>query len=134
MPNQRKKALNPSVVAKPLKQYYSNAVRSEAGPLLWISGQVSLDKNGDLVGKGDCVLQTHQVYQNLKAVLEGVGSSMDNIVKLNTYIVDVEDAKRIRGIKSQYITQDPPGSTLVIVEPLAYPNLLIEMEAVAIIS
>jgi enamine deaminase RidA (YjgF/YER057c/UK114 family) len=59
---------------------------------------------------------------------------MDNIIKLNTYIVDVKDAKRIRGIKSQYIKQDPPGSTLVIVEALAYPNLLIEMEAVAFIA
>jgi 2-iminobutanoate/2-iminopropanoate deaminase len=126
-----RKTVNPVGVHSPVS-HYSQAV--VVGNLVWTAGQIPIDKNGDLVGKGDCVVQTHQVYQNLKAVLEGVGSSMDNIIKLNTYIVDVKDAKRIRGIKSQYIKQDPPGSTLVIVEALAYPNLLIEMEAVAFIA
>ena len=126
-----RKTANPVGVHSPVS-HYSQAV--VVGNLVWTAGQIPIDKNGNLVGKGDCVAQTHQVYQNLKAILEGVGSSMDNIIKLNTYIVDVEDAKRIRGIKSQYIQQDPPGSTLVIVEALAYPNLLIEMEAVAFIS
>ena len=126
-----RKTVNPVNVHTPIS-HYSQAV--VVGNLVWTAGQISIDKNGDLVGKGDCVAQTHQVYQNLKAVLEGVGSGMDKIVKLNTYIADVEDATHIRGIKSQYIKTDPPGSTLVIVEALAYPNLLIEMEAVAFIG
>ena len=123
--------MNPAGVHKPVS-HYSHVVR--VGNLLWVAGQIPIDRDGNVVGKGDCVAQTHQVYQNLRDVLNGAGSGMDKIVKLNTFIVDVEDAARIRGIKGQYIKEDPPASTLVIVEALAYPDLLIEMEAVAFVE
>ncbi len=121
--------INPSGVHKPVS-HYSHAVK--VGDLVWITGQIAIDKDGNVVGKGDCVAQTHQVYQNLRIVLNGIGSGMDKIVKLNTYVVNVEDVEKIRDIKSQYIEKDPPASTLVVVKALAYPDLLIEMEAVAV--
>ncbi len=126
-----RKVINPPTVHKPVS-HYSHAV--VVGNMVWVTGQIAIDKNGNTVGKGDCVAQAHQVYQNLRDVLQGVGSGMDKVVKLNTYIVDVEDAARIRGIKSQYIKKDPPASTMVIVKALAYPDLLIEMEAVAVVG
>ena len=126
-----RRIINPPTVHKPVS-HYSHAV--VVGDLVWVTGQISVDRKGNTVGKGDCLAQAHQVYHNLRDVLQGVGSGMDKIVKLNTYIVKVDDAARIRGIKAQYIKSDPPASTMVIVKALAYPDLLIEMEAVAVVG
>ena len=59
-----------------MKKYYSNAVRSDAGPLLWISGQVALDKNGKLVGEGDLRAQAVQVLENIQAILADSGMNI----------------------------------------------------------
>ena len=134
MPNQRKKALNPSVVAKPLKQYYSNAVRSEAGPLLWISGQVSLDKNGDLIGKGDLRAQAIQVLENIKGILADSGAEMEDIVKVTVYVTDIRAFNDIADIREDYFPMFGPASVICEVSALAWPEFEIEIEAVAVVS
>ena len=65
MANERKSAINPNSVLAPLKPYYSNCVRVESGPLLFISGQVALDADGKLVGEGDLRAQAVQVLENI---------------------------------------------------------------------
>ena len=134
MRNPRKTALNPEAVAAPLKQYYSNAVRSEAGPLLWISGQVSLDAQGKLVGKDDLRAQAVQVLENIKRILEDSSASMDDIVKVTVYVTDITAFNSIADIREKYFPIFGPASVICEVSALAWPEFLIEIEAVAIVS
>ncbi|MEK9683794.1 MAG: RidA family protein [Rhodospirillaceae bacterium] len=134
MSNPRKIAKNPSAVAVPLKKYYSNAVKSEAGPLLWISGQVALDKDGKLVGKGDLRQQAVQVLENIKAILSDSGATMDDIVKVTVYVTDIGAFNEIADIREQYFPSDGPSSVICEVSALAWPEFMIEIEAVAVVD
>jgi len=132
MANPRKNVSNPSTVAQPLKQYYSNAVRSEAGPLLWISGQVALDKDGKLVGEGDLRAQAVQVLENIKAILESNFATMDDIVKVTVYVTDIAAFNDIADIRDKYFPRNGPSSVICEVSALAWPEFMIEIEAVAV--
>ena len=134
MTNPRKTTLNPETVAAPLKQYYSNAVRSEAGPLLWISGQVSLDTEGALVGKDDLRAQAVQVLENIKSILEGSAATMDDLVKVTVYVTDISAFNSITDIREKYFPIFGPASVICEVSALAWPEFLIEIEAVAVVS
>jgi len=134
MTNPRKTILNPETVAAPLKQYYSNAVKSEAGPLLWISGQVSLDAQGALVGKDDLRTQAVQVLENIKGILEDSAATMDDIVKVTVYVTDITAFNSITDIREKYFPVFGPASVICEVSALAWPEFLIEIEAVAVVS
>ncbi len=134
MSGNRKTAINPESVAVPLKKYYSNAVRSEAGPLLWISGQVALDREGKLVGEGDLRAQAVQVLENIKAILVDGGASMNDIVKVTVYVTDIRAFNDITDIREQYFPADGPASVICEVSALAWPEFMIEIEAVAVVD
>ncbi len=134
MSNPRKKAMNPDVVAVPLKPYYSNCVRSDAGPLLWISGQVALDREGKMVGEGDLRAQAVQVLENIKAILAHSDATMDDIVKVTVYVTDIRAFNDIADIREQYFPKDGPSSVICEVSALAWPEFMIEIEAVAVVS
>ena len=99
-----------------------------------ISGQVALDKQGNLVGKDDMSIQAGQVFLNIKSILDELRGSMGDIVKLGFYTTDVSQIQAIRAARDKYINvNNPPTSTLVQVSGLFRPDLLIEVEATAII-
>ena len=133
MANSRKAALNPAAVAAPLKPYYSNCVRSEAGPLLWISGQVALDRDGRLVGEGDLRAQAVQVLENIKAILADSGAGMEDIVKVTVYVTDIRAFHDIADIRERYFPKNGPASVICEVSALAWPEFMIEIEAVAVV-
>ena len=133
MTNPRKTAINPDAVAVPLKPYYSNCVRSDAGPLLWISGQVALDKDGKLLGEGDLRAQAVQVLENIKAILADSDASMDDIVKVTVYVTDIRAFNDIADIREKYFPKDGPSSVICEVSALAWPEFMIEIEAVAVV-
>ena len=133
MANPRKTAMNPDAVAVPLKPYYSNCVRSESGPLLWISGQVALDRAGKLVGKGDLRAQAVQVLENIKAILADSDATMDDIVKVTVYVTDIRAFNDIADIRERYFPKDGPASVICEVSALAWPDFMIEIEAVAVV-
>ena len=133
MANPRKKAMNPEAVATPLKPYYSNCVRSDAGPLLWISGQVALDAKGRLVGEGDLRAQAVQVLENIKAILADSNATMDDIVKVTVYVTDIRAFNDIADIRERYFPQNGPSSVICEVSALAWPEFMIEIEAVAVV-
>jgi len=133
MANPRKTAIDPDAVAVPLKPYYSNCVRSDAGPLLWISGQVALDADGKLVGKGDLRAQAVQVLENIKAILAGSNAAMDDIVKVTVYVTDIRAFNDIADIRERYFPKDGPSSVICEVSALAWPEFMIEIEAVAVV-
>jgi reactive intermediate/imine deaminase len=133
MASPRKTAINPKGVAIPLKQYYSNCVRSDAGPLLWISGQVALDADGRLVGEGDLRAQAVQVLENIKAILDNSHATMDDIVKVTVYVTDIRAFNDIADIREKYFPKNGPSSVICEVSALAWPEFMIEIEAVAVV-
>jgi 2-iminobutanoate/2-iminopropanoate deaminase len=110
---------------------YSHGIVAEGGRLLFIAGQTAVDKDGNVVGKGDIEAQTRQVYENLKAVLEEAGASFNNLVMTTTYIVDRKYREGYNKVRMQYYKQHSPTSTLVIITGLAHPDYLIEINAIA---
>jgi enamine deaminase RidA (YjgF/YER057c/UK114 family) len=109
---------------------YTHIVVVQPGRIAYISGQVALNAAGELVGEGDIVAQTRQVFENIAAALKSLGTDFGSVVKLNYYAVDVSRLAEIREVRSEYLTSEPPASTFVVVKGLVRPELLIEVEAV----
>jgi len=120
-------------LSKPLG-IYSEAVMAEGKRMLFISGMTARDKEGNIVGKGDMKAQTRQVMENIKAVLEKVGATFDQIVKVSVFITDMSRFKEIHEVRAQYFKKDYPASTMVQVSGLVSPELLIEIEAIAVLG
>lgn len=126
--------INPATVATP--KGYSHAAVVDLGncKMIILSGQVALDKQGNLVGKGDMLKQAEQVFRNIKSILESAGGDMNHIVKLGYFLTDVSQIQTIRDVRDKFInTGNPPASTLVGVSKLFRDDVLIEIEATAVI-
>jgi enamine deaminase RidA (YjgF/YER057c/UK114 family) len=98
---------------------------------------VPTNANGEIVGKGDLKVQVKQVYENLKLCLAAAGATFENVVKMNTYVVNYkpEYVTTIREVRSGYLSsKNPPASTLAGVQALYHPDVMIEIEAIAIIN
>ncbi len=126
--------VNPETVAPPVGSY-SHAVTLDVGDatLIFVSGQIALDRAGQFVGAGDMARQAEQVFENIKAILEANGAAMNDVVKVNTYLTDVSQRPALAEVRARYFTGDPPASTLVEVSRLALEGLLIEVEVTAAI-
>lgn len=122
---------NPASVAPPMKPHYSNSIRTESGPLLFIAGQVALDADGKLVGDGDMRAQATQVLENIRAIVEANGGAMADIAQVTVYVRDIEAFNSISDIRERYFPSDGPASAIVEVSALAWPEFLIEIAAVA---
>ena len=95
---------NPSSIHKPTG--YSHVVETTSNKTIYISGQVALDKDGNLVGENDLRLQARQVFENLKNALESFGASFDNLVKLTYFLVDMSQIQFVRDVRDSYISAD----------------------------
>ena len=104
---------------------------AKAGDTVYIAGQIALNAGGNLVGKGDAEAQTHQVYANLQAILEELGGSLEDIVKLTTYLTDRSHLEAFRRVRNRFFRDPFPPNTLLFVSGLAHPDYLVEIEAVA---
>lgn len=125
--------INPSGVSKP--NAYTHVVAAE-GKIVFVSGQIALDGNGNLVGAGDLAKQGEQVFENLKTCLASVGATFANVTKFTTFVVNYkpEDRAIIGALRQKYIpAENPPASTLVGVQALATPDFLIEIECTAVL-
>lgn len=126
--------VNPTTVAPP--KGYSQAAVVDLGTckILILSGQVPLDMQGNLVGKDDLEKQAEQVFRNIKAIVTDAGGTMDDVVRLGFYLTDLTKLAAVRTIRDRYVnTKTPPASTLVQVAKLYRDDVMIEVEATAII-
>jgi reactive intermediate/imine deaminase len=113
---------------------YSQAVSVGNGRLIYVAGQVALDPSGKLVGPGDFRAQAEQTFENLKATLAASGATFQNVVKLNSYFVDIKHVPVFREVRDKYINAaHPPVSTAVEVRRLVREEWLLEVEAIAVI-
>jgi enamine deaminase RidA (YjgF/YER057c/UK114 family) len=115
---------------------YSHVAEVANGKIVYIAGQVALDREGQPVAQGDFRGQVRQVFANLNEAVKSAGGSFADVIKLNYYCVDRVDRSLLTALREerdQYVnTQTPPVSTLVFVRDLVGPEWLIEVEAVAV--
>ena len=114
-----------------------NFIMSQAnqiGNAVYVSGQVALDPEGKVVGKGDMKAQTRQALENIQAILQAAGASLQDVVKITVFLTDISRLMETHEVRAEYFPDPPPASTAVEVKALAFPDLLIEIEAVAIKS
>ena len=111
----------------------SHGIKTPAGNMVFVSGQVARNAQGELVGKGDVKAQTRQVLENVKAVLETAGATMDDVVKVTVFVTNVEDHyTAIHEARAEFWQTDFPASTMVEVSSLVSKDMLIEIEAIAV--
>jgi reactive intermediate/imine deaminase len=127
-----KEAINPEGLPAPVGPY-SNVVTTPPGKLVFVAGQVALDAGGNIVGAGDIVAQTRQVMENIRLALEAAGATFADVVKIVNYITDVNEFSKMAAVRREYLREPHPTSTLVEVQALMFPELMIEIEAMAVI-
>ena len=103
----------------------------QVGEFLFVSGHASTDASGNLVGLGDCEVQTRQVMSNIRTVLEAAGGSMADVIKITCFLTDVADYAAYGKVRIETFPNAPPASSTVIVAGLVRPEFLVEVEAVA---
>lgn len=108
---------------------YSRAVR--AGPEVHVSGTTATD-DGDVVGKDDPYEQTKQALQNVERALEATDASLEDVVRTRMYVTDIDEWEAIGDAHGDVFDDIRPATSMVEVNQLIHPDLLIEIEAVAI--
>ena len=123
---------NPSSLGQP--GGYHHVVKD--GKTVYLAGQVARDKDGKTVGAGDAEAQAEQVFRNIQTALESVGSDLNHILKMTTFMTRRGDFSAYRAARGKFLTDDAalPASTLILCSGLADPDFLIEIEVVATIS
>lgn len=127
---------NPTTIHKP--NGYSHVAEIASGKIVYIAGQVALNRDGQLVGKDDFAAQVEQVFANVGEALKSAGGSFADLVKLNFFCAERVDRGQlavVRSTRDRYVnTQAPPVSTFVFVSSLVNPDWMIELEAVAVVN
>ena len=103
----------------------------KVGEVLYISGQIALDPSGALVGAGDMKSQSQRVFGNIEAVLKMAGGTLENVVKITAYLTDMSRYGEYNEVRGRFLKNHRPASTTVQVVALAFPGLLVEVEAIA---
>ena len=114
---------------------YSHVVSVPAGRrLIYVSGQLARNGQGEIVGPKDMRAQIRQVGENLKRALAAAGAGLGDLVKTTTYVTDIDEFFKHVDVRHEYLGAALPGSTTVEVRRLSHPELMVEIEAVASIA
>lgn len=113
---------------------YSHGVKIDIGDseMIFVTGQIALDKDGNVVAPDDIVKQTEFVFKNIQAILQEGGASLDDVVKAVIYVTDISKFKDISAIRNKYFTISKPVSTLVEISRTVKDGCDIEIEVIAI--
>lgn len=115
---------------------FSQVTTARGGKLVFVSGQLSWDEKGKPLFSGDLEAQTRKAYENMKLALAAAGARMDDVVKYTLYVknLDSEKWKLISKVRSEFLSKErPPASTMIGVTGLVLEELLIEIEAYAMV-
>jgi enamine deaminase RidA (YjgF/YER057c/UK114 family) len=117
----------------PWEQEYGYSQAVKVGDTIYVSGQISHDETGEIVGAGDVEAQIRQAYVNIKKLLAEYGASLENIVDETWFVTDIEAADAVGGGLRKEIYSGIPVTALTVVQigRLAFPELLIEIKCVA---
>ncbi len=121
--------LNPPSIAKPVGTYSHGVVAPAAGEWLYIAGQVGIHPDGST--PQGIAAQTEAAWSNLVAILAQAGMDVDCLVKVTTFMTRADDITAMAGVRSRFLGDARPASTLLIIQALARAEWLVEVEAVA---
>ena len=124
-----RRVINPTSLPEP--GLFSQGLR--VGDTLYISGQLPLDANRNLVGPDDIITQTECVFGYIRSILEAEGAGLQHLVKLNIYLTRMQDYEGFKLARSRILNPPYPVSTLVEVKGLGGPGALLEVEGVALL-
>lgn len=115
----------------PLKPYRI-APGWRVGDLLFLSGQAAIDSSGAIIGEGDFDAQLAQIFANIDTVLAAGGSDRSRIVKVTIYLTDMANFPAIVDARGRYFKEPWPADTIVEVKSLALPQLMVEIDVIAV--
>ena len=102
------------------------------GDLIFVSGQAAVSEQGEIVGVGDFGAQARQAVRNLESVLTAAGSSLDQVIKVTIFVTDMSYFSEVVELRREVFSEPYPADTICEVRSLAYPELMFEIEAVAL--
>jgi enamine deaminase RidA (YjgF/YER057c/UK114 family) len=122
--------------APPVQGMYSHVARMAPGELAFIAGQVAIDAKGNIVGVGDLAAQVNQVFENLGKILKDLGADFEQVVQFTTYLTSADSIPTWMSARSALFPKLFPGgmyppNTLLVIDRLVRPELLLEVEAIA---
>ena len=129
----KKKFLNPDNAAE-IMGSYSHGISVSFGDsnMIFVTGQIAMDKNGFAVAPGDIEVQTKYVFEAIQNILNSDGASLDDVVKAVIYVRNIEDFSKISPIRNNYFAKSKPASTLVEISATVKEGCDIEIEVIAI--
>lgn len=123
---------DPATLKNVRSNIYHHYIRiDDPKTLIFLSGQLSRDGDGNLVGRGDMAEQTRQAIRNMETVLKEAGGTLEDIVSIVVYTTDIREFREIVAARMEFFKKSLPTSTIVEVNHLADPGLLIEFQAIA---
>jgi len=128
-----KQQITSSKLRKPNGHFSQATAIAASGKMVFISGMTARKADGSIAGLGDVSEQTRQVCENVKAAVEEAGGTLDDIVRVDVYVRNMEHFEAIHKVRREYFTGIAPASTMVEVCKFTSPDYLIEMNAIAVL-
>jgi 2-iminobutanoate/2-iminopropanoate deaminase len=129
-----KKQLHTAQLSAPSGHFSQGVIAPASGRMVFISGMTARDADGRVIGSGDIEAQTRQVCENLKRAVGAAGGTLNDIVRVDVFVRNIEHFDAIHQVRREYFDTPAPASTLLEVAKMVSPEMLIEINAIAVID